>query len=81
MNGEVEIAQVLNTGKFDFERAQAAPAGLKKCVESTCQKLRNLASPVSAMSLAAPSILKNSSNVSTGSMTSESSFDQKVFSG
>lgn len=43
-HGEVEIDEVLNTGLFDFDRAQLAPGWLKEMRASTCRKLKNTVS-------------------------------------
>ena len=46
-HGNIEINEVLNTGLFDFERAQTHQVGSKKCVESTCRRRRNMELEVS----------------------------------
>ena len=41
-HGKIAIDEVLNTGLFDFNRAQQAPAGSKRCVASMCPKLMSM---------------------------------------
>jgi G3E family GTPase len=37
-HGQVDIEQVLGTGRFSFERAKQARAGSRKCAANTCRK-------------------------------------------
>jgi len=42
--GQVALADILDTGRFDFERAAQAPGWLKKCAVNTCPRARSTVS-------------------------------------
>ena len=57
--GEIDLDHVLNTGLFDFERAQQAPGWLQEMRGSTSPKATNMESAVSPSLRAARSIPRN----------------------
>ena len=79
--GQVNIDAVLNTGLFDFERAQQAPGWLKEMVVSMCLKRKSMALVASAMMRDDLLIRKNFMNFCMTYKSMESFFVPKDFFG
>jgi G3E family GTPase len=63
--GEVPLDKILNTGRFDFERAAQAQAGCRNCAASMCRKPKSTASLPPPIGPAVRFIRSASSTLST----------------
>jgi len=79
--GQVPLASILDTGRFDFERAAQAPGWLRKCAASMCRKPKNMASPRPPTWRAGRSTRNASTTSSTASGATAACCAPKAFSG
>lgn len=65
--GRVALDTILDTGRFDFDRARRRRAGSRSCAASTCRKPRNTVSPPAPTARGGPSTRSASSTSSAAS--------------